>query len=50
MPQQENQEPTFKIVVKSGYILKACKDVIQEWPGISWNTEPLEVRASVALP
>ncbi|KAE9402944.1 P-loop containing nucleoside triphosphate hydrolase protein [Gymnopus androsaceus JB14] len=36
----DGKEPTFKIVVKSEYILKACKDVIQSWPGISWNSDP----------
>ncbi|KAJ7436913.1 hypothetical protein B0H11DRAFT_636832 [Mycena galericulata] len=29
IPQQENRQPTFKIVIKSEYILKACQDVIQ---------------------
>ncbi|KAG5349826.1 hypothetical protein C0989_001714 [Termitomyces sp. Mn162] len=43
IPKMENQEPTFKIVIKSGYILKACQDVVQTWPGISWNAEPVEV-------
>ena len=43
VPRQENLEPTFKLVIKSEYILKACKDVIQSWPGISWNSDPLEV-------
>ncbi|KAF7323754.1 AAA domain-containing protein [Mycena kentingensis (nom. inval.)] len=42
--QQENRQPTFKVVIKSPYILKACQDVIQTWPGISWNADPLEVR------
>lgn len=41
-------EPKFKIVIKSEYLLKACKDVIQSWPGISWNADPLEVR--IAFP
>ena len=41
--QVEGIEPTYKIVIKSGYIIKACKDVIQSWPGISWNSDPLEV-------
>ncbi|KAG6864452.1 hypothetical protein C0991_009401 [Blastosporella zonata] len=39
-----NQEPTIKIVVKSEYLLKACKDVIKTWSGVSWNSDPLEVR------
>jgi len=43
---RENRDPEFKLVVKSEYILKACKDVIQTWPGISWNSDPLEVRIS----
>jgi hypothetical protein len=46
LPKVEDQfhKPTFKVVVKSEYIVKACKDVVQTWPGISWNAEPLEVR------
>lgn len=40
---RENRDPEFKLIVKSEYILKACKDVIQSWPGISWNSDPLEV-------
>jgi hypothetical protein len=43
IPRTENAEPTFKVVVKSEYILKACKDVIESWPGISWNADPLEL-------
>ncbi|KAK0457250.1 P-loop containing nucleoside triphosphate hydrolase protein [Desarmillaria tabescens] len=42
-------EPTFKVVIKSEYILKACKDVIQSWPGISWNSDPLELDPEVFL-
>ncbi|KAJ6565102.1 hypothetical protein B0H10DRAFT_1096922 [Mycena sp. CBHHK59/15] len=49
IPQQENREPTFKIVVKSEYILKACKDVIQTWPGVSWNADPLELEPEIFL-
>jgi hypothetical protein len=41
--QVEGIEPTYKITVKSEYILKACKDVIQSWPGISWHSDPLEL-------
>ncbi|KAJ4467256.1 P-loop containing nucleoside triphosphate hydrolase protein [Lentinula aciculospora] len=44
-----NKEPTFKFVVKSEYILKACKDVIQSWPGISWNSDPLEIDPEILL-
>ena len=44
MLNEEDTEPTYKIVIKSEYILKACKDVIRSWPGISWNSDPLEVK------
>ena len=44
VPRERNLDATFKIVIKSGYLLKACKDVIRSWPGISWNSDPLEVR------
>ena len=40
-----NLNPTFKVVVKSPYMLKACKDVIGTVPGLSWTAEPLEVSA-----
>ena len=43
LSQIEGVEPIYKIVIKSGYILRACKAVIQSWPGISWNSDPLEV-------
>lgn len=49
IPRHENMEPTFKFVIKSGYILKACKDVIQSWPGISWNSDPLELDPEIFL-
>ncbi|TFK64312.1 P-loop containing nucleoside triphosphate hydrolase protein [Pluteus cervinus] len=49
LPREENIEPTFRIVVKSEYVLKACKDVIQSWPGISWNTDPLELEPEMFL-
>lgn len=45
----ENQEPTIKFVIKSEYLLKACKDVIQTWPGVSWNSDPLEVLIPLSL-
>ncbi|KAJ3850524.1 P-loop containing nucleoside triphosphate hydrolase protein [Lentinula lateritia] len=44
-----NKEPSFRFVVKSEYILKACKDVIQSWPGISWNSDPLEIDPEIFL-
>ncbi|KAJ7056254.1 hypothetical protein C8F01DRAFT_1062010 [Mycena amicta] len=49
IPQQENRQPTFKVVIKSEYILKACQDVIQTWPGISWNADPLEMEPEIFL-
>ncbi|KAI0767681.1 hypothetical protein C8Q74DRAFT_1370418 [Fomes fomentarius] len=39
----EQGEPTFQVVVKSPYLLVACKDVIQKVQGISWTAEPLEL-------
>ncbi|SJL04222.1 uncharacterized protein ARMOST_07583 [Armillaria ostoyae] len=39
----------FKVVIKSAYILKVCKDVIQSWPGISWNSDPLDLDSEVFL-
>ncbi|KAI0752500.1 P-loop containing nucleoside triphosphate hydrolase protein [Daedaleopsis nitida] len=36
-------EPTFQVVVKSPYLLIACKDVIGKVQGVSWTAEPLEL-------
>ena len=44
LPTEPEDEPTFSIVVKSQYLLQACKDVIQEMPGLSWHVDPLHVR------
>ncbi|KAF8956224.1 P-loop containing nucleoside triphosphate hydrolase protein [Flammula alnicola] len=49
MSRQENVDPTFKLVVKSEYILKACKDVIRSWPGVSWNSDPLELDPEIFI-
>jgi hypothetical protein len=43
------KEHEFKLVVKCGYILKACKDVIKSWPGISWNADPLELDPEIFI-
>ena len=43
IPRGENQEITYKIVLKNEYILQACKDVVKSWPGVSWNNDPLAV-------
>jgi hypothetical protein len=48
-PKDGISKPTFKVVVKSPYILKACKDVIKAWTGISWNSEPLELEPEILL-
>ncbi|KAI0325259.1 P-loop containing nucleoside triphosphate hydrolase protein [Cubamyces sp. BRFM 1775] len=45
LPQSNDEpsEPTFNVVVKSPYLLTACKDVVQTIPGISWTAEPLQL-------
>jgi hypothetical protein len=48
-PKDQISKPTFKVVIKSPYILKACKDVIQALSGISWNSEPLELDPEIFL-
>ncbi|KAI3604465.1 p-loop containing nucleoside triphosphate hydrolase protein [Moniliophthora roreri] len=49
LSQVEGKEPTFKMIIKSEYVLKACKDVIGSWPGISWNSDPLELDPELFL-
>lgn len=39
----EGEEPTFQISVQSPYLIRACEDVIQKQPGLSWNAWPLRV-------
>ncbi|KAG2024096.1 hypothetical protein CC2G_001684 [Coprinopsis cinerea AmutBmut pab1-1] len=43
IPRNENLEKTYRIVLKSDYLLKACREVIDSWPGVSWNADPLEL-------
>jgi hypothetical protein len=50
IPRNEDMEPYFQIVVKSPYLVKACKDVIAEIQGISWNAVPLEVQRHTFCP
>ncbi|KAF5347625.1 hypothetical protein D9756_010669 [Leucocoprinus leucothites] len=49
IPRSELAEVSVKVLIKSPYIIKACKDVIQTWPGISWNAEPLEMDPEIFL-
>ncbi|KAL0571467.1 hypothetical protein V5O48_010503 [Marasmius crinis-equi] len=49
VPQEEGREPTYKIVVKNEYLIKACKDIIKTWPGVSWHSDPLEVDPEMFL-
>lgn len=42
-------EPTFQVVVKSPYLVSACKRVMGYIPGISWSADPLEVRFLILL-
>ena len=49
IPQNGMLDPYFKVVVKSQYLLKACKDVIGEVQGVSWNVVPLEVDATSSV-
>ncbi|KAF9527921.1 P-loop containing nucleoside triphosphate hydrolase protein [Crepidotus variabilis] len=46
---KENHDPEFKLVIKNEYILKACKDVVRSWPGISWNNDPLELDPEIFI-
>jgi hypothetical protein len=51
IPKSSDQgiEPSFKVVIKSPYLLKACKDVIQQIVGLSWNSIPLELDPQLLL-
>ncbi|PCH36706.1 nucleoside triphosphate hydrolase protein [Wolfiporia cocos MD-104 SS10] len=43
IPRDPNDDPTFKVTVKSAYLREVCKDVMQVVDGLSWNAEPLEI-------
>ena len=46
---QEGVAVTFRVVVKSPYLLQACIDVIGAIPGMPWTTEPLEVFSTLPI-
>ncbi|KAJ7362562.1 P-loop containing nucleoside triphosphate hydrolase protein [Mycena albidolilacea] len=37
VPQDKNTEPTFQIMIKNEYIMRACQDVIPGWGGPNWH-------------
>ncbi|KAH9938893.1 P-loop containing nucleoside triphosphate hydrolase protein [Epithele typhae] len=39
----DNPNVTFKVVVKSPYLLQACKEVIGDIPRLSWKSKPVEL-------
>ncbi|KAI9069058.1 P-loop containing nucleoside triphosphate hydrolase protein [Trametes sanguinea] len=45
----EKEEIAYQIVIKSPYLLKICKDVIKQVPGVSWTAEPLELDPQLLL-
>ncbi len=40
---------SFKIVVKSAHLHKACKDAMGEILGLSWNSDAVEVSRMTGL-
>lgn len=44
LPRDPDEDASFEIVIKSPYLLQACKHVCQEIVGISWNSDPLQAR------
>ncbi|KAI0340295.1 P-loop containing nucleoside triphosphate hydrolase protein [Trametopsis cervina] len=46
---RKEEEPSFSVIIKSHYLVQACKDVIQELPGISWNADPITLDPHVLL-
>ncbi|KAH8080729.1 P-loop containing nucleoside triphosphate hydrolase protein [Cristinia sonorae] len=45
----EESEATFQVVIKSPYLISACKHVVGEVPGISWTAEPLELDPQILI-
>ena len=45
----DEADPTFQVVIKSPYLVSACKHVIGDVPGISWTAEPLEASRMTRL-
>lgn len=43
----ENESVSFNIT--RDYLRQACKDVIRSWPGVSWNSNTLEVCHEIYL-
>ncbi|KIP07742.1 hypothetical protein PHLGIDRAFT_117812, partial [Phlebiopsis gigantea 11061_1 CR5-6] len=46
---KDEAEPTFRVVIKSPYLLHACEDVIQKYPGLSWNIDPVTLDPQMLL-
>jgi hypothetical protein len=44
---EKGKSPNFKFVIKSGYLIKACNEVMRDVLTVSWNAEPGEVILSV---
>jgi hypothetical protein len=44
IPREQDRDPWFKIQIKSPYLVQACKEVVKEMVGLSWNAIPLQVR------
>ncbi|TFK23738.1 P-loop containing nucleoside triphosphate hydrolase protein [Coprinopsis marcescibilis] len=49
IPRNDLQETTYRIVIKSDYLLRACREIIVSWPGISWNADPLELDPQIFI-
>ncbi|KAH8103842.1 P-loop containing nucleoside triphosphate hydrolase protein [Cristinia sonorae] len=49
LPQQEGMDTRFRVVIKSPYLLAACKHAIGTVPNIVWTAEPLELDPHVLL-
>lgn len=46
IPREQDKDPYYKVQIKSPYLSQACKEVIKEMVGLSWNAIPLQVCVS----
>ncbi|KAI0329767.1 P-loop containing nucleoside triphosphate hydrolase protein [Cubamyces sp. BRFM 1775] len=51
LPQERKskESPTYKVVIKSPYLVKACTDVMKYVPGLSWTVGPIELDPRLLL-
>ncbi|KAK2461348.1 hypothetical protein APHAL10511_006633 [Amanita phalloides] len=49
IPIDKHMKPGYRYVIKSTHVRSVCEDVIRSWPGIKWDSDPLEISPQVLI-